>query len=107
EFKNQMSNDVIVVDTRPATIFTQGFVPGSISIGLEGRFAEWAASILPFDKDLLLVAEPGKETESLIRLARVGFERIKGYLAEGFESWKKSGEPIDLIIDVEPDEMAM
>ena len=107
EFKQQIKNDVIVVDTRQATLFTQGFVPGSISIGLEGRFAEWAASILPFDKDLLLVAEPGKETESLIRLARVGFERIKGYLAEGFDSWKKSGEPIDLIIDVEPDEMAM
>ena len=107
EFKQQVKNDVIVLDTRPANIFTQGFVPGSISIGLEGRFAEWAASILPFDKDLLLVAEPGKETESLIRLARVGFERIKGYLAEGFDAWKKAGEPIDMIIDVEPDEMAM
>ncbi len=107
EFKQQLKDDVIVVDTRPATEFTQGFVPGSISIGLEGRFAEWAASLLPFDKDLLLVAEPGKETESLIRLARVGFERIKGYLAEGFDAWKKSGEPVDLIIDVEPDEMAM
>ena len=107
EFKHQLKNDVIVVDTRPAITFTLGFVPGSISIGLEGRFAEWAASILPFDKDLLLVAEPGKETESLIRLARVGFERIKGYLAEGFDAWKNAGEPIDMIIDVEPDEMAM
>jgi len=107
EFKQQLQNDVIVVDTRPTTLFTQGFIPGSISIGLEGRFAEWAASILPFDKDLLLVAEPGKETESLIRLARVGFERIKGYLAEGFDSWKNAHEPIDMIIDVEADEMAM
>jgi len=107
EFKKQMKNDVTILDTRPAPTFTQGFVPGSISIGLEGRFAEWAASLLPFDKDILLVAEPGKETESLIRLARVGFERIKGYLAGGFESWKDAGEQIDMIIDVEPDEMAM
>ncbi|HYJ38544.1 MAG TPA: MBL fold metallo-hydrolase [Chitinophagaceae bacterium] len=107
EFKQQLKNDVIVLDTRPATAFTQGFIAGSISIGLEGRFAEWAASLLPFDKDILLVAEPGTETESLIRLARVGFERIKGYLAEGFDSWKNAGEPIDLIIDIEADEMAM
>ena len=48
-----------------------------------------------------------KETESLIRLARVGFERIKGYLAGGFDAWKDAGEQIDMIIDVEPDEMAM
>ena len=108
EFKQYVKNDdVVILDTRQSNVFTQGFVPGSISIGLEGRFAEWAASILPFDKDILLVTEPGKETESLIRLARVGFERIKGYLAEGFESWKDAGEPIDMIIDVEADEMAM
>jgi len=107
EFKQLANNDVTILDTRPAPLFTQGFVPGSISIGLEGRFAEWAASLLPFDKDILLVAEPGKETESLVRLARVGFERIKGYLAGSFDSWKNAGEQIDLIIDVEPDEMAM
>src|SRR3954462_1234613 len=107
EFKQHLNKDAVILDTRPGVTFTQGFVPGSISIGLEGRFAEWAASILPFDKDILLVTEPGKETESLIRLARVGFERITGYLAEGFESWQNAGEPIDLIIDVEADEMAM
>jgi hydroxyacylglutathione hydrolase len=107
EFKQQLKSDITVLDTRPGSIFTQGFVPGSISIGLEGRFAEWAASLLPFDKDILLVAEPGKETESLIRLARVGFERIKGYLAGGFGAWKDASEQIDMIIDVEPDEMAM
>src|SRR2546423_4804909 len=97
----------IILDTRPPTIFTQGFVPGAINIGLEGRFAEWAASLLSFDKDIFLVTESGKQTESLIRLARVGFQKIKGYLNGGFESWKKAGEEIDLIIDVEADEMAM
>ncbi len=107
DFKQQLQKEVVILDTRPSTMFTPGFIPGSISIGLEGRFAEWAASILPFDKDILLVTEPGKETESMIRLARVGFERIKGYLAEGFDSWKQAGEPIDMIIDVEADEMAM
>jgi hydroxyacylglutathione hydrolase len=107
EFKQLSTSEVTVLDTRPAPLFTQAFIPGSINIGLEGRFAEWAASLISFDKDILLVAEPGKETESLVRLARVGFERIKGYLAGGFEAWKSAGEPVDMIINVEPDEMAM
>ncbi len=107
EFKQLISNDVIVLDTRPAGTFTQGFVPGSISIGLEGRFAEWAGSLLPFNVSIVLVTEPGKEKETIIRLARVGFEKIKGYLDGGYEAWKNAGEPIDMIIDVEADELMM
>ena len=107
-FKAAMQrDDVVILDTRNADIFTQGFVPGSIFIGLEGRFAEWAGSLLPFDKDLLLVTEPGTERETVVRLARVGFERFSGYLEGSFDTWKNSGETVDLIIDVEPDELAM
>ena len=61
-----------ILDTRSSAIFTEGFVPGSISIGLDGRFAEWAGSLLPFDKPMLLVTEPDKEKETIVRLARVG-----------------------------------
>lgn len=107
EFKKEAAGDVIILDTRPASVFTQGFVPGSVSIGLEGRFAEWAGSLLPFDAPLLLVTEPGKEKESVIRLARVGFDKMKGFLGGGFDAWQKAGEPIDMIIDVEPDELMM
>lgn len=107
DFKNQMTEDTIVVDTRHADEFIFGFVPGSVSIGLEGRFAEWAGSLLPFDAPLLLVTAPGKEKETIIRLARVGFSKVNGYLDGGFEAWKKSGEPVDLIIDVEADELMM
>ena len=107
EFKQLISNDVIVLDTRPAGTFTQGFVPGSISIGLEGRFAEWAGSLLPFNVSIVLVTEPGKEKETIIRLARVGFEKIKGYLDGGYEAWENAGEPIDMIIDIEADELMM
>ncbi len=99
--------DTWILDTRNATLFTKGFVPGSVSIGLEGRFAEWAGSLLPFDKPLVLVTEPGKEEESVIRLSRVGFDKMKGYLKGGFEAWQAAGETVDLIIDVEADELAM
>jgi hydroxyacylglutathione hydrolase len=99
--------DLIVLDTRPATQFPGGFVPGSISIGLEGRYAEWAGTLLPYDWDILLVTEPGKEEESLVRLSRVGFTRIIGFLEGGFANWKKEGLPVDMLIDVEPDELLM
>lgn len=108
EFKKWMeSEDTIILDTRKAGDFTKQFVPGSISIGLEGRFAEWAGSLLPFNQPIILVTEEGQEKESVVRLARVGFSQIHGYLAGGVEAWRQAGEEIDLIIDVETDELAM
>ena len=55
----------------------------------------------------MLVTDPGKEKESVVRLARVGFAQMCGYLEGGFETWKKSGEPIDLIVNIDADEFAM
>ncbi|MCY7311665.1 MAG: MBL fold metallo-hydrolase [Chitinophagaceae bacterium] len=107
EFKQLMKDDIIIVDTRHANDFTQGFIPGSIFIGLEGRFAEWAGSLLPFDAPIVLITEPGKEKETIIRMARVGFDKVKGYLEGGYADWATAGEDVDMIIDVEADEMMM
>ncbi len=95
----------ILLDTRPVSDFVEGFIPGSIFIGLEGRFAEWAGSFLPFDQSIYFVAEEGKEEEAVVRLARVGFTNVEGYLKGGFDTWKKSGEQIDMIINIEPSEV--
>ena len=100
-------DNITILDTRHADVFVQGFVPGSINIGLEGRFAEWAGNLLPFHHSLLLVTDEGMERETIIRLARVGFETFEGFLEGGFEAWKNKGEPIDLIINVDADEVAM
>ena len=107
EFKNKIKEDITILDTRPGEIFTQSFIPGSIFIGLEGRFAEWAGSILSFTKPMILITEPGKEEETVIRLARVGFSKMEGYLNGGFDAWKKAKEKTDMVIDVEADELAM
>jgi hydroxyacylglutathione hydrolase len=107
QLKEKIAQDFLLLDTRATTDFVNGFVPGSIFIGLEGRFAEWAGSLLPYDGNLLLITESGREEETVVRLARVGFENVTGYLQGGFDSWKKAGEPIDLLIDIEPDELAM
>ena len=56
---------------------------------------------------MVLITEPGKEEETVIRLSRVGFDKIQGYLKDGFKGWEDAGERVDMIIDVEADELAM
>ncbi len=107
EFRALTAKGSLILDTRPATEFTESFVPGSISIGLDGRFAEWAGSLLPFGQSIVLVTKPGEEKDTLVRLARVGFVTVEGYLEGGFDAWKQAGEQTDMIIEVEADELAM
>lgn len=107
EFKNRVKEGAWILDTRAATVFTEGFVPESISIGLDGRFAEWAGILLPFNQPLVLVTEQGKEQESVVRLARVGIDKVQGYLDGGLAAWREAGQKVDIIIDIEADELAM
>lgn len=107
EFRELIKKHFVILDTRNSTEFPNGFVPDSISIGLDGRFAEWAGSLLPFDQPIILITDPGKERETLVRLARVGYDKVTGYLEGGFEAWKNAGEEIDMIINIEADELAM
>lgn len=107
-FKEKIKDDnIIILDTRDSAVFINGFIPGAISIGLDGRFAEWAGMLLPFDKTILLVTEPGKEEETAVRLARVGFSTVTGYLKGSFTAWQKAGEKTDMIVEIEADELAM
>ncbi len=101
------SEGITILDTRIPDQFENGFIPGAINIGLNGQFAIWAGSLLPIHRELVLVCEEGKEDESVLRLARVGFDKILGYLQGGFSAWEKAGKPRDMIISVEPDEFAM
>ncbi|AFR35178.1 MBL fold metallo-hydrolase [Riemerella anatipestifer] len=88
----------LILDTRNAADFHQGFVPNSINIGLKGSFAPWVgAMIVDVKQPLLLVCEEGSVEEAITRLARVGFDNVVGYLKGGFESWKNSGKEIDTI----------
>lgn len=106
-FKEKTGRDIWVLDTRPPGKFTDGFIPGAINIGLGGRFAEWAGMLIPYDQPVVLVTEVGEEEETIIRMARVGFDNVEGYLEGGFDAWKKSGEKTDMIINIEPEELAM
>jgi len=97
----------LMLDTRPAEQFAQGFVPNSINIGLDSNFAMWVGEMIPdIKQQILLITEPGKEEEAIIRLARVGYDHAIGYLEGGFEAWKKSGKETDSIERLSVDEFA-
>lgn len=91
-------SDVLILDTRQAAEFAQGFIPNSINIGLDGNFAMWVGEMIhDIKQDILLVTDLGKEEESMIRLSRVGYDHTIGYLKGGFEAWSKTGREIDTI----------
>lgn len=97
----------IVLDTRDPDKFAAGFIPNSINIGLDGQFASWAGTLIPdIRQDILFIAEPGHEEEVVTRLARVGYDHAIGYLAGGFETWKKAGKETDSIETISPEELA-
>lgn len=90
--------DAILLDTRNNTVFWKGFVPNSINIGLGGSFAPLVGSIIgDVNQKLLLITDVGAEEETVIRLSRVGFDNVIGFLDGGFEAWKNEGREIDTI----------
>ena len=91
-------NQSVILDVRNQDIFRVGFIPGSIFIGLNGGFAPWVGAIIKDIKTkILLVCGPGFEKEAIMRLSRVGFDNVIGYLDGGFEVWKKAKQKIDSV----------
>ena len=82
-----VQSNAVVLDTRMADQFEKGFIPGAINIGLNGQFAVWVGTLIDIQQPLVLVTEPGKEEETILRLARVGYENVVGYLAGGMDAW--------------------
>ncbi|WP_412537995.1 MBL fold metallo-hydrolase [Longispora sp. K20-0274] len=80
EFRT-VAGETVVLDVRDGTDFAAAHVAGSLNVGLDGRFAETVGAVLRPDVPVVLVAPEGRETEAVVRLARVGFDRVAGYLA--------------------------
>lgn len=97
----------VILDTRGAQVFNKGFIPNAINIGLKGDFAPWVGALVPDVKqEILLVTEIGQEEEAILRLARVGYDNVIGYLEGGIETWVASGQEVDTITSITPDELA-
>lgn len=86
----------LILDTRDANSFAKGFIPNSINIGIDGNFAMWVGEMITdIQQEILLVTEPGREEEAVIRLSRVGYDHTIGFLEGGIESWINAGKEVD------------
>ena len=93
--------DALILDVRHQDDFANGHIPKSIFIGIDGGFAPWVgALILDIKQPLLLVTPLGREEETILRLARVGYDNTLGYLKGGFDAWKNAGLEYDTVTSV-------
>jgi glyoxylase-like metal-dependent hydrolase (beta-lactamase superfamily II)/rhodanese-related sulfurtransferase len=99
EFELAAENtEALILDTRDSAVFYNGFIPQSINIGLNGDFAPWVgALIVDVKQPILLVADLGKEEESVTRLSRVGFDNVIGHLQGSFAAWLQAGKEADVV----------
>jgi glyoxylase-like metal-dependent hydrolase (beta-lactamase superfamily II)/rhodanese-related sulfurtransferase len=81
-----VANGAVLIDGRDPEDFARGHIRGAINIGLDGRYAEFAGSVVQPDVDIVLMVDPGDELESKNRLARIGFDRVLGYLDDPYEA---------------------
>jgi hydroxyacylglutathione hydrolase len=75
-----------ILDVRDPAEYAKGHLAGSMNIGLGGQYATWAGTVLDRAKPIVIIAEPGREKEAVMRLGRIGFDHVTGYLQEGMEA---------------------
>ena len=92
EVLDRQRNGAQVLDTREPADYAAAHLVGSQNIGLGGQYATWAGTILDPHLPIVIIAEPGREQESAIRLGRIGFDNVAGYLKDGLESLKSHPE---------------
>mgnify|MGYP001262841916 CR=1 FL=1 len=107
-YVENIMDDVTLLDVRNEDDFAESHIPGSIFIGLQGRFAPWAGEILEdINQPIILIAPNGKEEEAILRLSRVGFDNIEGYLSGGIDSWTKANKNVESIENIDPEDFVL
>ncbi|ADB41144.1 MBL fold metallo-hydrolase [Spirosoma linguale] len=97
----------LILDVREAADFAKGFIPNAINIGLNGQFAPWVGALIPdLTQPIALVAPEGQEGETVLRLARVGYDNCIGFLEGGFGAWQKAGKEVDQIDSISAEEFS-
>ncbi len=87
-----------ILDTRDADEFGAAHLAGSINIGLGGQYATWAGTMLNHEHPIVIIAAPGRQNESAVRLGRIGFDNVAGYLQNGLQSLESRP---DLVVFIE------
>lgn len=95
DVKRMQEEGVMILDVRSKEAFAEAHLAGSIFIGLDGSFAPWVGAVIKdVHQQIILVTPEGREKETVIRLARVGFDACKGYVEGGVAAWAKAGNKL-------------
>ena len=94
EVRQAQGEGAVVLDTRDATDFAAGHLAGSYDVGADGRFAEYAGSVVDHDTPVVLVTDPGREHEARIRLGRIGYDNVIGHLADPLQAFYEHPEAV-------------
>ena len=97
EFLDQHQQGHQVLDTRPDADFNAAHFKGALQVGLGGKFASWVGVLLTPDIPLLIVADPGAEYESEMRLGRIGFDRVTGFLQGGMTAFEGRPDMVESV----------
>lgn len=106
DLEREIKNGTVLLDTRSGHDFEHGFINGSISIGLNGMFAIWVGTILDIKTPIVVITDHGKEEETILRMARVGYENVHGYLKGGFHAWHAANKPFETLQGIDANEFA-
>jgi hydroxyacylglutathione hydrolase len=94
EFARYAAAGAVVLDARADDAYMAGHIEGALHVSLDGQYASWVGTLVRPDQPILVVAESGREEEAVMRLARVGYDRVDGLLAGGLEAWRADGRPV-------------
>jgi len=97
EFAAAAREGGVILDARSPAAYGAAHAVGAQNVGLDGQYASWVGTLVRPDDRLLLVVEPERAEEAVMRLARVGYENVIGILEGGIERWKAEGLPVDTV----------
>ena len=103
-----MREVAMILDTRERLAFCEAHVPGSVNVELDGSLPSRLGCVVPFDTPLVLILDPQDEStiaQATTGLARVGFERLLGYIGGGIEAWRSSGRPVGTLRAATPEDL--
>jgi glyoxylase-like metal-dependent hydrolase (beta-lactamase superfamily II)/rhodanese-related sulfurtransferase len=99
-FEAAARRGAVILDTRPSAAYGASHPANALHVSLDGQYASWVGTLIQPDQEILIVAEPARAEEAVMRLARVGYENIFALLDGGFESWRSAGLPVKSIAQV-------
>ncbi|AIE84260.1 MBL fold metallo-hydrolase [Fimbriimonas ginsengisoli] len=94
EVEAEVTAGAVLLDTRSSDNFARGHIAGSINVPIEGKFAPWVGVAVASDARLVLATDEGKQDEAVMRLTRIGYDKIAGWLNGSIRLWRASGRPL-------------